>query len=100
MRKTIYFFLYKHQVTHHLTYLNLEGLLRSVEIFIAYTITSFYPRCGFIFFFLFMLKYIYFYFIEYAKAVDCVDHNKLWTILKELGIPDYLTCLLRNLYAG
>ena len=39
-------------------------------------------------------------FIDYAKAFDCVDHNKLWKILKEMGIPDYLTCLLRNLYAG
>ena len=45
-------------------------------------------------------KYIYFCFIDYAKAFDCVDHNKLWKILKEMGIPDYLTCLLRNLYAG
>ena len=45
-------------------------------------------------------KNIYFYFIDYAKAFDCVDHNKLWKILKEMGIPDYLTCLLRNLYAG
>ena len=44
-------------------------------------------------------KNIYFYFIDYAKAFDCVDHNKLWKILKEKGIPDYLTCLLRNLYA-
>ena len=43
---------------------------------------------------------IYFCFIDYAKAFDCVDHNKLWTILKEMGIPDHLTCLLRNLYAG
>ena len=39
-------------------------------------------------------------FIDYAKAFDCVDHNKLWKILKEMGIPDYLICLLRNLYAG
>ena len=45
-------------------------------------------------------KNIYFCFIDYAKAFDCVDHNKLWTILKEMGITDYLTCLLRNLYAG
>ena len=45
-------------------------------------------------------KSIYFCFIDYAKAFDCVDHNKLWKILKEMGIPDYLTCLLRNLYAG
>ena len=45
-------------------------------------------------------KNIYFYFIDYAKAFDCVDHNKLWKILKEMGIPNYLTCLLRNLYAG
>ena len=45
-------------------------------------------------------KNIYFYFIEYAKAFDCVDHNKLWKILREIGIPDHLTCLLRNLYAG
>ena len=43
---------------------------------------------------------IYFWFINYAKAFDYVDHNKLWKILKEMGIPDYLTCLLRNLYAG
>ena len=43
---------------------------------------------------------IYFCFIDYAKAFDCVDHNKLWKILKEIGIPDHLTCLLRNLYAG
>ena len=42
----------------------------------------------------------FFYFIDYAKAFDCVDHNKLWKILKEMGIPDHLTCLLRNLYAG
>ena len=43
---------------------------------------------------------IYFYFIDYAKAFDCVDHNKLWKILQEMGIPDHLTCLLRNLHAG
>ena len=45
-------------------------------------------------------KNIYFCFINYAKAFDCVDHHKLWKILKEMGIPDHLTCLLRNLYAG
>ena len=45
-------------------------------------------------------KNIYFCFIDYVKAFDCVDHNKLWKILKEMGIPDHLTCLLRNLYAG
>ena len=45
-------------------------------------------------------KNIYFYFIDYAKAFDYVDHNKLWKILKEMEIPDHLTCLLRNLYAG
>ena len=45
-------------------------------------------------------KNIYLSFIDYAKAFDCVDHNKLWKILKEMGIPDHLTCLLRNLYAG
>ena len=45
-------------------------------------------------------KNIYFCFTDYAKAFDCVDHNKLWKILKERGIPDHLTCLLRNLYAG
>ena len=44
-------------------------------------------------------KNIYICFIYYAKAFDCVDHNKLWNILKEMGIPDHLTCLLRNLYA-
>ena len=43
---------------------------------------------------------IYFCFIEYAKAIDCVDHNKLWKIMKEMAIPDHLTCLLRSLYAG
>ena len=43
---------------------------------------------------------IYFCFIDYAKASDCVDRNKLWKILKEMGIPDHLTCLLKNLYAG
>ena len=43
---------------------------------------------------------IYFYFIDYAKAFDCIDHNKLWKILKEMEILDHLTCLLRNLYAG
>ena len=43
---------------------------------------------------------IYFCFIDYAKAFDCVNHNKLWKILKEMRIPDYLDCLLRNLYAG
>ena len=43
---------------------------------------------------------IYFCFIDYAKAFDCVDHNKLWKILQEMGIPDHLTCLLRNQYAG
>ena len=43
---------------------------------------------------------IYFCFIDYAKTFDCVDHNKLWKILKEMGIPDHLTCLLINLYAG
>ena len=47
-----------------------------------------------------MQKNIYFYFIDYAKAFDCVDHKKLWKILKEMGIQDHLTCLLRNLYAG
>ena len=45
-------------------------------------------------------KNIYFCFIDYAKAFDCVDHNKLWKIFQEMGIPDHLTCLLRNLYAG
>ena len=45
-------------------------------------------------------KNIYLCFIEYAKSFDCVDHNKLWKILKEMGIPDHLTCLLRNLYAS
>ena len=45
-------------------------------------------------------KDIYFCFIDYTKAFDCVDHNKLWKILKEMGIPDHLTCLLRNLYVG
>ena len=45
-------------------------------------------------------KNIYFCFIDYAKAFDCVDHNTLWKILKEMGLPDHLTCLLRNLYAG
>ena len=45
-------------------------------------------------------KNIYFCFIDYAKAFDCVDHNKLWKILQEMGIPDHLTCHLRNLYAG
>ena len=45
-------------------------------------------------------KNIYFCFINYAKAFDCLDHNKLWKFLKEIGIPDHLTCLLRNLYAG
>ena len=44
-------------------------------------------------------KNIYFCFVDYAKAFDSVDHNKLWKILKEMGIPDHLTCLLRNLYA-
>ena len=43
---------------------------------------------------------IYFCFVDYAKSSDCVDHNKLWKILKEMGIPDHLTCLLRNLYVG
>ena len=46
------------------------------------------------------LKNIYFCFIDYTKAFDCMDHNKVRKILKEMGIPDYLTCLLRNLYAG
>ena len=45
-------------------------------------------------------KNICFCFIDYAKAFDCMDHNKLWKILKEMGIADHLTCLLRNLYAG
>ena len=45
-------------------------------------------------------KNIYFCFIDYAKAFDCVDHNKLWKILKEIGIPDPLTCLLKNVCAG
>ena len=45
-------------------------------------------------------KNLYFCFIDYTKAFGCVDHNKLWKILKQMGIPDHLTCLLRNLYAG
>ena len=45
-------------------------------------------------------KNIYFCFIDYAKAFDCMDHNKLWKILQEMGIPNHLTCILRNLYAG
>ena len=45
-------------------------------------------------------KNMYFCFIDYTKAFDCVDHRKLWKIPKEMGIPDHLTCLLRNLYAG
>ena len=44
-------------------------------------------------------KNIYFYFVDYARAFECMDHNKLWKIMKEMGIPDHLTCLLRNLYA-
>ena len=48
----------------------------------------------------FQKKNIYFCFIDYAKAFNCVDHKKLWKILQEMGIPDHLTCLLRNLYAG
>ena len=47
-----------------------------------------------------IICHTYFCFIDYAKAFDCVDHSKLWKILKEMGIPDHLTCLLRNLYAG
>ena len=46
------------------------------------------------------LKNIYFCFIDYAKSFDCVDHNKLWKINRKIGIPDHLTCLLRNLYMG
>ena len=49
---------------------------------------------------IYVLFNIYFCFIDYAKAFDYVDHNKLWKILKEMGIPDHLTCLLRNLYVG
>ena len=45
-------------------------------------------------------KNIYFCFIDYSKAFDCVDHNKLWKILQEMGLPDHFTCLLRNVYAG
>ena len=45
-------------------------------------------------------KNMYFFFIDYAKVFDCVDHNKLWKILEEIRLPDHLTCLLRNLYAG
>ena len=45
-------------------------------------------------------KSIYFFFIDYTKAFDCVEHNKLWKILKEMGLPDHLTYLLRNLYVG
>ena len=45
-------------------------------------------------------KNIYFFFLDYAKAFDCVDHNKLWKILQDMGLPDHLTCLLRNVYAG
>ena len=45
-------------------------------------------------------KNVYFCFIDYAKAFDCVDHNKLWKILQDMGIPDHLTCLIRNPYAG
>ena len=45
-------------------------------------------------------KNIYLYFIDFTKAFDCVDHNQLWKALKEMGIPDHLTCLLRNLYVG
>ena len=45
-------------------------------------------------------KNIYFCFIDYAKASDCMDHNEMWKILKKMGMPDHLTCLLRNLYAG
>ena len=47
-----------------------------------------------------MFNYFYFCFIDYTKAFDCVDHHKLWKILKEMGIADHLTCLLRNLYVG
>ena len=53
-----------------------------------------------IYFLCWFQKNFYFCFIDYAKAFDCVDHNKLWKILKEMGIPDHMACLLRNLYAG
>ena len=55
---------------------------------------------GIYFFYECVLQNIYFCFIDYAKAFDCVDRNELWKILKEMGIPEHLTCLLRNLYAG
>ena len=48
----------------------------------------------------FKKKHIYFCFIDYAKGFKCMDHNKLWKILKEMGVPDHLTCLFRNLYAS
>ena len=48
----------------------------------------------------FLIAYDYFCFIDYVKVFDCVDHNKLWKIIKDMGLPDHLTCLLRNLYAS
>ena len=106
----------------HKNYCNKDG---NIVIFSDYNIITFDVQPGFIFFFFQagfkkgrgtrhqignihwiiekareFQKNIYFCFIEYAKAFDCVDHHKLWKVLQEMGIPDSLTCLLRILYAG
>ena len=85
---------------------------RSFYFIVSYTqhILNYFPIFLLCFYFLFYFtfikngrefqKNIYFCFIDYVKTFDCVDHNKLWKILKEMGIPDHLTHLLRNLYAG
>ena len=72
--------------SHHSSAYRLAGVSLTLDIGYLLTVTP--VLCS------------YFCFIDYAKVFDCVVHNKLWKILKEMGIPDHLTCLLRNLYAG
>ena len=75
---------YPHHCKHWLSVFLIIAILKGVFYGLLFT----FPQ-----------KNIYFCFTDYAKAFDCVDHNKLWKILKDMGIPDHLTCLLRNLYA-
>ena len=86
----------KHHILIHILWSTVKrfGIVNKAEIDVILELACFFDVSADV------GNLIYFCYIDYAKAFDCVDHNKLWKILKEMGIPDHLTCFLRNLYAG